>query len=1076
MITSLKFNSDTLSHTTNVVPLIHIEKTIGSDVNRLGFSTQQLDFTDIDDNNLFYSPLLLSMPSLSESIDFESKKYKISSVTLKMSNLEYLGERLSDKYNILLNSTATIWYKTQSVDTLEECLKIYTGKVTRITHDYDVINLILEDKSQSKLHRDVPILKLSEGDGVPEKYRNKPVPMVYGHVERSPLVFTDNYQTLQADKLDIQFHQEPNKFGGSFDSLWMDVGHYINVKKDQYIEEANTIKITASSMPEQIGDESSGSLRCFDDSKNYRVTISNTLQSSELTTEDFEIESPGSVKKLSDSSYELNEIVWYGMRSRTYSNISDVGKQNDVILFYDSNDGTLAIDFRTIIKYKDDDGDESTTEFLLAKLGFEFLPQYDTEDIDGDPVHLVGMAINGVNLSDITPYNQGIALPLLGYVIQVNSEADSNTNNGDAIWNLSDNYSGYHSLGELYQNQYEEWRRVNYLFDFQNTNVDGVTGELYAPMTDPPNQQNVSTNPDAALHFDIGLNYTPNNNMLTANLSLTGDFSEMDLLREVNVTNVIESDFYANVIGRSHEDTFVYRDFKADINHIVSYGVNEEGLLYYPDQPWIDQLPLDENGELIYGRHTEHKIQLIALNPDHNFSICYIVPDFIEISSTASYYGTQNFYYPEDLQNYVNIRFSGKVYGANTINYPYEWSDTWTNDLYLLTEEPDLSEINYMWFISNESSTIIYFNDDAENLNYGTLGLAEKDKPSDIMLDILENECNYTDEVSENEIIDVRESHDKWKFAFTQYKSIDSKKLIEELSASTKSLPRFRGVDGKFVWNTVKDEYVEDDIDLTIKSKDVIKYSYDKTKLEDVKTKVRVKYFNDYIDDELKKETSYISVGELTYQEGGYSYDYYNIDSNDEDSTLEFESKYIRDRYTAEQLRNYLLAWNMNQHNLIKMTLPLPYALLEVGDVVAFDEEIQGLKLYGETYTANMGEHEDGFWADLNETYRNGQLIYPYFMIYKTKKNIDKIEIELIQLHYNDLNLFLTPEEGGGISLPSGDVNLDGNIDVLDIVASISHILGTSQLTQDQGYEADINQDGSLDILDIVILVGYILG
>lgn len=54
----------------------------------------------------------------------------------------------------------------------------------------------------------------------------------------------------------------------------------------------------------------------------------------------------------------------------------------------------------------------------------------------------------------------------------------------------------------------------------------------------------------------------------------------------------------------------------------------------------------------------------------------------------------------------------------------------------------------------------------------------------------------------------------------------------------------------------------------------------------------------------------------------------------------------------------------------------------------------------------------------------------------------------------------------------SGDLNGDGNINVLDVIATINIIL------QSEGYNslADINNDGVINILDIVALVGIILG
>jgi hypothetical protein len=55
----------------------------------------------------------------------------------------------------------------------------------------------------------------------------------------------------------------------------------------------------------------------------------------------------------------------------------------------------------------------------------------------------------------------------------------------------------------------------------------------------------------------------------------------------------------------------------------------------------------------------------------------------------------------------------------------------------------------------------------------------------------------------------------------------------------------------------------------------------------------------------------------------------------------------------------------------------------------------------------------------------------------------------------------------------TGDINGDGNINVLDVVMLVDYILNpdTSELES-----ADINSDGNIDILDVVALVGIVLG
>ena len=59
---------------------------------------------------------------------------------------------------------------------------------------------------------------------------------------------------------------------------------------------------------------------------------------------------------------------------------------------------------------------------------------------------------------------------------------------------------------------------------------------------------------------------------------------------------------------------------------------------------------------------------------------------------------------------------------------------------------------------------------------------------------------------------------------------------------------------------------------------------------------------------------------------------------------------------------------------------------------------------------------------------------------------------------------------------PAGDVNADGNIDVLDIVVVVSIIIENYTPNDDEFSASDMNSDGMVDVLDIVILVNTILG
>jgi hypothetical protein len=64
----------------------------------------------------------------------------------------------------------------------------------------------------------------------------------------------------------------------------------------------------------------------------------------------------------------------------------------------------------------------------------------------------------------------------------------------------------------------------------------------------------------------------------------------------------------------------------------------------------------------------------------------------------------------------------------------------------------------------------------------------------------------------------------------------------------------------------------------------------------------------------------------------------------------------------------------------------------------------------------------------------------------------------------------------GFTAASAGDVNDDGNIDVLDIVMVVNIIIETYDPSDDEYSASDMNSDGVVDVLDIVILVNTILG
>jgi|21_taG_2_1085346.scaffolds.fasta_scaffold00886_19 hypothetical protein len=177
-----------------------------------------------------FKPLLLNIPSIKESMDIESRKFKISNVSLDISNIEYGGQRFTD---ILSDTSLINWkcsvqfvsptgngysliysvvsdshpndisfydkYKNDSDYKPFMTQMVYQGVIRRISHDDEKVRVELEDLTEQKAHKDLPSKSSGSGEDVPDKYKDKPIPMVYGHVDRSPLMFNELYNTSEQE-------------------------------------------------------------------------------------------------------------------------------------------------------------------------------------------------------------------------------------------------------------------------------------------------------------------------------------------------------------------------------------------------------------------------------------------------------------------------------------------------------------------------------------------------------------------------------------------------------------------------------------------------------------------------------------------------------------------------------------------------------------------------------------------------------------------------------------------------------------------------------------------------------------
>ena len=185
---------------TSLYPLVRIYKGVQID-DPLDSATEVINLS-IKETNIggeAYNPLLLNSPSISSKADIINNKYTISSVSLSISNAPYNGKIFSDDIPSLLNAVVQVYYAANGLDTLEDCLLVYTGTIRRYSQSAETLSLTLEDLTEQKLKTQIPSTLIEDEDLYTDEQIGQPYPMVYGYVDKSPLVLDKN-DSLSIDK------------------------------------------------------------------------------------------------------------------------------------------------------------------------------------------------------------------------------------------------------------------------------------------------------------------------------------------------------------------------------------------------------------------------------------------------------------------------------------------------------------------------------------------------------------------------------------------------------------------------------------------------------------------------------------------------------------------------------------------------------------------------------------------------------------------------------------------------------------------------------------------------------------
>ena len=135
---------------------------------------------------------------------------------------------------------------------------------------------------------------------------------------------------------------------------------------------------------------------------------------------------------------------------------------------------------------------------------------------------------------------------------------------------------------------------------------------------------------------------------------------------------------------------------------------------------------------------------------------------------------------------------------------------------------------------------------------------------------------------------------------------------------------------------------------------------------------------------------------------------------------------------------------------------------------------IRGLLYIQQITNGNIIFEENGLSvcnADFSQSYPQIELYdesdNSYIIFWNDLRSSGKAD--LVNIYAQSITISSEPQCTGG------DINLDGIINVIDIVSLVNYILGSANFNDTQFCAADLNSDTIINVIDIVSLVNLIL-
>ena len=970
------------SSTTALIPLVTIDGDIF-------LSTKSIKF---DGKN--FEPYLTKLPKMRQSINIREKTFKINTLSFEVDNSHEKERKFSNRFNLMdkYNTEIKVYMYCAGMKTLAECLLVYNAKIQKVVQSANRVIFHAEDTVTYNLDQPIELKKIGDlHENAPTK--TKAMPITFGANYKAKAYIVDStwqpidqsggesYDAIQLKHTILA--DERGKVVYGFKSTTEDLGIKTNKldnddKSVDWAGEPNHLFIWADDYwhrvsPMLYGSEYSDEGRQVD----FKGTSTGQISEQTLIESDAIILKGTTTNGVTVEEVDGEQIFEYDqdMTDEQFSQLSPVirlGAQCTAIrtpskvnfngnwLEIPEEEGSMPDDL-TVRKSNPNQSLENTmgdnnpeTGVFWSQFGTDGFPKANFQDVFQASANLTSDTYGSEPLSPTDIGHKIRQLPADVYELNPNSPITDEFAN-----TLSHNLG----LSFTFENigSYDCFSRIKAsLFLCNIINRDGRFSHPSSTMANTLNsgEYSLTGNPDP-IRWDVMLNDGVN----SAFMGVTGRSSNHPHTQLANYKSVGYNSVCWNTFYKAGGAELYGTNTIASGINAYNGGDNWTGT---GDSPFIHTYNDDVYGIGVYGNNVSQLIENKAITTN-------------------------------SLTN-INLGIRTKAFNVGStatarINNIYVWG--WCNAFTLLQNYvvPNIlrqeiyAQVNLGRQVSLNGNQALYTDPLAQIENVLNTFAPNTGISHSHPLNGFLNASNYLKNdgwITDDELTG---------YSYQISKKIPIKKYIQSICEQSPLIPYINTSENKIGFNVLKAIYPDSEYfksETQIKNNDILSYKASLTpRLDQLVKEVKVDYNFNPSNEPLSSypsDGSYFTAEDnIKTQDGtgevnSYSNEYYNSGLS---KTI--EAKYVKSEITAKKIAENYLKLHANQRIELKIKLGLKYLKLEVGDIVWFDENIDGEMLFHFDLTKN------------NQVV-NGQQYFRYFIITEKITSLSDVSFTLNQL------------------------------------------------------------------------------